>query len=520
MDLSIFDAIGPIMIGPSSSHTAGATRIGWLARHALGDEPKEVEISFHPSLLQTYKGHKTDTGLVAGLLGLREDDEEMRHSLRTARERNISVQIRAAAEDVHPNTMGLRLITGSGEPFSFVGISVGGGNVSVTEVDGYRVDLNGKAHVLLVWSDPCDPHTWGVDGAISSFEKPGTDLVLTKVLSDRAAEKQTLRRLEGRGEIRKVRYIPPLTRFVRRIGEVALPFVALADLQESTRQESIVEAVLSYEASRTGASREEIRSEMGRNLVAMEESVKQGLEGTLQLIGGFAEGNDGQRLWVRSENETLVGSVFSKAMGQALAAAESNAAMGRVVASPTAGSAGVVAGVVLTLGEERGLSENALIDSLLVAAGVGVGIGHVASLSGAVGGCQGEIGVASAMAAASAVHLGGGDGEACLHAAALALKSVLGLACDPACGPVEVPCIKRNAAGVANALAAAEMALSGVRSVIPPGEVALALKNAQDLLPQDLRGSTGGGLGSTPTAARMKGKWEKKVREMKKGTLC
>lgn len=514
MDLSLFDAIGPIMIGPSSSHTAGAVRIGWMARHVFGEEPSEVEIFFHPSLLQTYKGHRTDTGLIAGLLGLREDDEAIRHSLRTAKEKNISIRIQQAPEDAHPNTMGLRLIPEKGAPFSVIGISVGGGSVVISEIDGYPTELYGQAHVILAWNAPCDPRIWGVEGNVTSLKKPGTDLLLTIITSDKMPDEKALASLAKRKEVRAVRYIPPLTRFVRRIGDVKLPFFSLSDLETATRKDSILDVVLRYEAARTGASPEEIREEMGRILLVMEESVSHGLEHTLQLVGGFASGRDGRLLWRRAQSKTLAGSVFARALGRALAAAESNAAMGKVVAAPTAGSTGVVAGVVLTLGEDGGLSKDFMVDSLLVASGVGVGIGHVASFSGAVGGCQGEIGVASAMAASAAAHLGGGDAEACLHASAIALKNLLGLACDPACGPVEVPCIKRNAVGVANALAAAEMALAGIRSVIPPGEVVLAMKNIQEMLPEDLRDNTRGGLGSTPTAANMKKVWAEKVRGM------
>ena len=249
---------------------------------------------------------------------------------------------------------------------------------------------------------------------------------------------------------------------------------------------------------------------------AMARSVETGLASRNRLVAGFMPGDDGIRVWKAiQEGRTLSGDVVAKAVARSLAAMEVNGSLGCVVAAPTAGSCGVMPGAFMSVAESRGLSETQVADGVLAGAMVGVLIASRAPVSGALGGCQSEIGVASAMAAAGLVQLGGGSTEAACHAAALALKNLLGLICDPVGGPVEVPCIKRNSVGVANAFAAADMALAGVRSVIPPDEVVTALVNVQALLPTELRGTMKGGLGCTLTAARLKEEWLAHIRGLK-----
>ena len=173
---------------------------------------------------------------------------------------------------------------------------------------------------------------------------------------------------------------------------------------------------------------------------------------------------------------------------------ESNACMKRIVAAPTAGSCGVLPAVLLTYEEECRPGENAILKAMYVAAGIGGVIAVRSSISGAKGGCQAEIGASSAMAAGALTYLGGGDTEAILHSAAMALKNLMGLVCDPVAGLVEIPCVKRNVIGAVNALSASDMALAGIRSVIPPDEVIDAMRNVGDVMSVDLRETGRGGL--------------------------
>lgn len=202
--------------------------------------------------------------------------------------------------------------------------------------------------------------------------------------------------------------------------------------------------------------------------------------------------------------DALVGAFTGRVMELALRVAESNACMKRIVAAPTAGSCGVVPAVFLAAQETKGYSDERMTEALFVAAGVGSVIAARASLSGAEGGCQAEIGAASAMAAAGLAYLQGASGDTCANAAALALKNLLGLACDPVAGLVEIPCVKRNVCGAMNAVTSAELAMAGIRSAIPADEVFDAMSAIGKEMSYKIRESGLGGVAATPTGQRIK----------------
>ena len=243
--------------------------------------------------------------------------------------------------------------------------------------------------------------------------------------------------------------------------------------------------------------------EMRGMYLAMQEADRS-YDGTLKSASGLV-GTDGEKMRLAREKEMLLcGSFIGKVMEKALKMGESNACMKRIVAAPTAGSGGVVPAVFLTLQEERGFSENQMVEALYVAAGIGGVIASRAFLAGAAGGCQAEIGSASAMAAGGAAYLMGAGAEQIAHAAALALKNLLGLACDPVAGLVEVPCVKRNVMGAVNALTSADMVAAGITSRIPPDEVIDAMRSIGRSMNEDIRETGKGGLAGTPTGAAIK----------------
>lgn len=218
-------------------------------------------------------------------------------------------------------------------------------------------------------------------------------------------------------------------------------------------------------------------------------------------------GTDADKIRIRRESGGLLcGEFTSHVMERALRVAESNACMKRIVAAPTAGSCGVMPAVLLSMQEKLNLPDDRMIEALYVAAGIGGVIAERASLSGAEGGCQAEIGSASGMAAGAAVYLLGGDAEAMIHACAIALSGLLGLVCDPVAGLVEVPCVKRNVIGSMNAVTSADMAMAGVRSRIPPDEVIDAMRSVGQSLPVDLRETGHGGLAATPSGQKIREK--------------
>ena len=212
-------------------------------------------------------------------------------------------------------------------------------------------------------------------------------------------------------------------------------------------------------------------------------------------------GGDGEKLHQYNEaGKNICGPFIGKVMEKAIKMGESNACMRRIVAAPTAGSCGVLPAVLLSYEEEFQVKEEQVIHALYVAAGIGKVIAENASLAGASGGCQAEIGSASAMAAGALVSLQGGDAKTIMHGAALALKNMLGLVCDPVAGLVEVPCIKRNSSGAVNAVTSAQLALAGIRSAIDPDEVIDSMRRIGNQLPACLRETSEGGLATTESA--------------------
>ncbi|MBQ1458346.1 MULTISPECIES: L-serine ammonia-lyase, iron-sulfur-dependent, subunit alpha [Butyrivibrio] len=212
-------------------------------------------------------------------------------------------------------------------------------------------------------------------------------------------------------------------------------------------------------------------------------------------------GGDGEKLHqYRLKENKLLGDYISQVMEKAIKMGESNACMKRIVAAPTAGSCGVIPAVLLTYEEQKGVSEEEIAKALFVAAGIGEVIAASACISGAGGGCQAEIGSASAMAAGALTYLEGGTNEQIVHAVALSLKNMLGLTCDPVAGLVEVPCIKRNVSGAVNAVVSSQMAMAGIKSAIEPDEVIDSMRRIGKQIPECLRETSREGLAITPSA--------------------
>lgn len=225
---------------------------------------------------------------------------------------------------------------------------------------------------------------------------------------------------------------------------------------------------------------------------------KAGYRGERRSVSGLA-GGDGERMArYRAKGGALCGDAVARVMQEALSMGESNACMQRIVAAPTAGACGVLPAVLIPL-YESGTPRETILEGLYTAGGIGEVIAHRASIAGAAGGCQAEIGAASAMAAGALVQIRGGSGGQIADASAMAMKNLLGLVCDPVAGLVEVPCVKRNVAGAVNAMAAADMALAGIRSAIPADEVFDAMNEIGLAMPTQFKETARGGLAATPT---------------------
>ena len=263
------------------------------------------------------------------------------------------------------------------------------------------------------------------------------------------------------------------------------------------------ETVLVTDCAEQSMSREDSLAKMAQMLAVMK-SADAAYDRRHRSLSGLSGGDGGKMEDYLASGRSVSGPLVGRMIAAALKMGECNACMKRIVAAPTAGACGVLPAVLLPCGETLGLPDEKLVEALYVAAGFGRIIAGKASISGAQSGCQAEIGSASAMAAAAIVHLRDGTGRQMANAAALALKSLLGLVCDPVGGLVEVPCIKRNVIGAVNALTAAEMALAGIESRIPADEVIEAMGEIGDMMPAALRETAQGGLAATETGLRWK----------------
>lgn len=269
---------------------------------------------------------------------------------------------------------------------------------------------------------------------------------------------------------------------------------------------TISQAMLARETLYLGKNIDETINKMNEALTIMKNAVNRSINNPQKSIGGLIGGEAKKLTDHRKNFKPVCGNIVSKAISYAMGTLEINASMGLIVAAVTAGSSGVLPGVMLALSEEFGFSDEQLISALFNAGAIGHIISHNGTVSGAEGGCQAEVGSASAMAASATVELMGGTPKQCLDAAGTALTNLMGLVCDPIAGLVESPCQSRNAIGASNALVSAEIALSGVEQVVPFDEIVTAMKLVGSSIAFELRETSLGGVAATPTGCKIKEK--------------
>lgn len=266
----------------------------------------------------------------------------------------------------------------------------------------------------------------------------------------------------------------------------------------------ICDVVIENEVEIQEIKKEDIIEKMKTALEVMQNAAKEALDKEVKSVSGLIGGDAKKLEDYRKSGQTICGDTVVKAMARALSCSEVNAAMGRIVAAPTAGSCGILPAAIITAAEKLNKSEEDMVNALFTASGIGQIIAKNATVSGAEGGCQAECGAAAAMAAAAIVEMAGGTPEMSLHASAIAIKNIMGLVCDPIAGLVEAPCAKRNASGVVNAMISAELALAGIKSIIPFDEVVDAMYKVGKALPEALRETALGGIATTPTGIKLR----------------
>jgi L-serine dehydratase len=507
------DVLGPVMRGPSSSHTAGSYHIGRLVRSLLGEEPANAAFTFDPngSYAATYRQQGVDLALTAGLLGWPITDARFARALALAPKQGFRPRFRVAPLEGadHPNTVTIELAGRGGRELRATAQSIGGGMVLVTRLDGRPVRLDGKSHEVLVLVGDREARAVetivAADGRMAGrparSAEHGQALLSFKRTAPLGPEAlAAVGSLEG---VRGTWTAPPLF-FIQKgtaLFESAAEMVALA----RRRRVSLGRMALAYEARLLGLSEAEVIEEMGRRFDIMRASVRRGLAGRglgLKLLKPTA----GRIFRAEARRDLPTGGIPTRAAARAMAALHVSGSGGIVCAAPTGGSAGVLPGVVVTLAEERRLGRERTVLSLLAAAAVGTIVARRATFAAEVAGCQVEIGAAGAMAAAAVVEAAGGTAAQAADAAAIALQNTMGSVCDLVQGLCEIPCHTRNAVAASSAFVCADLILGGYRNPVPLDETIDASFSSGRMLPPELRCTALGGLAVTPSALALKPK--------------
>ena len=510
--MSAFEVLGPIMIGPSSSHTAGALRCAQTALALCASEPASVTFTLWNSFAHTYRGHGTDRALLGGILGFDTDDERIRDSFQIADERGLAYRFAIGGDDpaLHPNTVDIAITESDGGTLEVRGESLGGGRVRLCRINGVSVDILGEYETVFVSHRDVPGALASIiacvadDGVNIAFMKTYRSerggMAYTVLEMDDAPADAVLQRLSQLAPVTSARriHIPGAT---RPGGEGSSPYLfsngrELLDLCK--RHDAGIGTVMRLREESLFSPGFDER--MAHVLQVMRESSTRAIENPRPSLGGFI-GGEARLLSQASDTAaaSLVGAPLTQAVTRAMAVLEQNATMGVIVAAPTAGSSGVVPGCVISAGEALGTGEKDVQQALWCAAAVGMLLSRNASVAGAEGGCQAEVGSAAAMAAAALAQMLGGTPEQALNASSIALGNLLGLACDPIGGLVEAPCQNRNAIGVACAFTATQLSLAGIKAPVPFDEAADAMLRVGRMLPLELRETALGGLATCPS---------------------
>lgn len=504
-----FDIVGPIMIGPSSSHTAGAVRIGLMAGQLCNYKPSEIRVLFHGSLASTYSFHKTDVAVIAGILGIPVDDERIRDSIGIAEERGVNVSFgKIDIKGAHPSTILIELKDLNKKEYIIKSATIGGGNILIEEVNGIKFNSNGKQYNVLLdlnSKDTAEIELMVKEEISKDFRIRNSETKENKTIDIVCQDKMDNKKIDFFKKLKCVNQIYYFEPIMASSNNLIEPFKSVAELVDKSIKDncSISDSIIEYECVNSGRSEEEVIAEMGKNFLAMKESIKNGVNRENKMLADIFGGNAKKMSDFIANGKSICGISLSKVIRNALAVMEVNGSMGKVVACPTAGSAGTLPAAVLTIAEQNNIEDEKVIKALFTGAGIGMIIAEKATISGSVGGCQAECGVASAMAAAIITEMFGGSNSQITSSSSIALGNILGLVCDPVAGTVELPCIQRNVMAAANAIVSAEMALAGIDSVIPLDEMIGALDEVGNLMDISLKDTLGSGISNTATARRI-----------------
>ena len=520
---SIFnDVIGPVMVGPSSSHTAASARIGYLLRCMCNNKPEQItcEFSRTGSLAFCHEGQGTDMGLAGGLLGLSPEDERMPRAVALARQAGIKLKFVITDEVfLHPNTYKV-CVQGGGRRFFALFVSLGGGMIELQKLNGIPLSIDGGCYETIFLLNNCGEEaarqaTQELSARLTGYE----DIILLGNAADgfmidvKSAVAVNSKKRDGAGIVPcDIPYLCPVAADLLILPPV-LPiqsykrytglFNTAAEIEYLAQEKNLdlARLALLYEARRGNIAEENVFERMRYLLLVMGQAI--------QRAKSRPEYKDRilpPQAYLLDTAPQLPNRALNMAIYNMTLLMEAKSAMLPIVAAPTAGSCAVLPGVLIGAAQSLGKGEDEMVKALLAASLVGVLIAEHASFAAEVGGCQAECGSASGMAAAGLVQLMGGNAKQALNAASLALQNMFGLVCDPVAARVEVPCLGKNIMAGANALAMAQTALAGFDPVVPLDETIAAFSEVGQKIDASLRCTCQGGLSLTPAAKEIENK--------------
>lgn len=508
---SIFnDVIGPVMRGPSSSHSAAALRIGRFCRDLMDGDISHIVIDFDPdgSLVNTHRGQGSDFGLFGGILGWEADDPRLPHSEQFLEQLGITVEFRTRKLEVdHLNTYHITL-RNIKETKSLTAISTGGGMIEVVDIDGVKVSMFGDFFETLIYYkdakklndliekmipyDYLDTHL-GVNGFI-------------EIKSQSFPDEESLKQLWATGDILSVKKLSPVLPVLSRKNP-EVPFSTCNEMLEYNKDKnlSIYELAVFYETERGNLSEQEVLDKMLKIVKVLRESIKQGLNGT-DYNDRLLDSQSVEFKRSLESNKLIHAGVLNNIIMFVSALMEVKSSMGVIVAAPTAGSCGALPGAVLGVADMLRIPDEVVVEAFLVAGLIGIFIANQATFAGEIAGCGVEYGSGGSMAAAGIVYMAGGSILQSLSASSLLLQSMLGMTCTPIANRVEAPCLGNNILAATNSVTFANMALADYDALIPLDEVIETMYTMGKGIPHEFKCTNIGGLCATKTARILEAK--------------
>jgi len=509
---SIFnDVTGPVMRGPSSSHTAASWRIARIALELLNHPLEKALIEFDRdgAWAPNYREQGTTMGMNGGLLGLEITDERMKDTEGYARQQGITIEyLISSFLTNHANTVRLTL-WGKSKKVQIIAASLGGGSFEITSVKGFPVQLHGDLYGIILFAQNKPDVREELKSIIPSEVKFTTEqkenIIKYELKSPNPFSSELISRLRNNPEIDEISVIKPIMPIIAG-KQSKMPFTSIQSLLDYAEKEGadLGDIGLEYERCISGIGVQELKDKMNEIIHIIHKSVDTGLKGTHYTDRILPQQS---HLIEKAENEGKIShSVINRIIANVSALMESKSAMEVIVALPTAGSCGTVGGSLRAISEKSGSSRDKLIKAYFAAGIVGAYFAQGPGFSAEEHGCQVECGAASGMAAAGIVQLMGGTAKQALGAASMAIQNMIGLVCDPVADRVEVPCLGKNISAAVNAYSSAIMSVSGFDAIIPLEQVIQTVSSVSKTMPSCVKCTGKGGLAITEKALKIKNK--------------